>query len=235
MLKKLFSVQQKDLEIDGISSELKLTPKELTETQEQFLDLVDRLESNQDRFSELRKESKAIELEIADLESRRKSSSDSSLSALTIKEASQFQNQTLQFATRIQELEEDVFPILEKMETLQEKIDSLQEEHDQLKPVLEDLQKTEELRIEEINNRVEVLLKTRKVLAEEITPSLLKQYEQVRRARRGVGMASINGKSCGGCNVQLPIFIIQQARKAQGVTRCPSCGRILWAQTSKAE
>lgn len=235
MLEKLFSVQQKDLEIDNISSELKLTPKELTETQEQFLNLVDRLESNQDRYAELRKESKAIEIEIADLESRRQASSDSSLTALTNKEASQYQNQALQFATRIQELEEDVFPILEKMEVLQEKVDSLKEEHDQLKPVLEDLQETEKLRIEEINKRVEQLLKTRRVLAEKITPSLLKQYEQVRRARRGVGMASIKGKSCGGCNVQLPIFIIQQARKAKGITRCPSCGRILWAQVTKAE
>ncbi len=235
MLKKLFSVQQKDLEIDNISVELKQTPKELIETQEQFLNLSHRLESNQDRFSELRKESKAIEMEISNLEARRKSASDSSLSALTNKEASQYQNQVLQFATRIQELEEDVFPILEKMEALQELVDGLSEEHSQLKPILEDLEATEELRIEEINNRVAVVLKEREVLAAEITPSLLKQYEQVRRARRGVGMAAINGKSCGGCNVQLPIFIIQQARKAQGVTRCPSCGRILWAQTSKAE
>jgi len=229
MLEKLFKVQQKDLEIDNISKELKLTPPELIETQKQFDELEARLESTKDNFLNLRSESKAIELEIADLESRRQASSDSALSATTNKEVSQYQNQALQFATRIQELEEDVFPILEKMEHVQEKLSKLEAEYAKQKPILEALQKTEEERIDEINNRLKSYLKERDILAKIISPSLLKQYEQVRRARRGVGMASIKGKSCGGCSVQLPIFVIQQARKGQGVTRCPSCGRILWA------
>ncbi|HHO55889.1 MAG TPA: hypothetical protein ENK21_05825 [Trueperaceae bacterium] len=233
MLKKLFKVQQKDLEIDNISKELKLTPPELIQTLEQFQDLEARLESTKDKYLDLHSESKAIELEIADLESRRQASSDSALSATTNKEVSQYQNQALQFATRIQELEEDVFPILEKMESTKEKLTKLEEEHAELKPVLEEMQTTEEKRIQEIHDRLASYIKEREILAKAITPSLLKQYEQVRRARRGVGMATINGKSCGGCSVQLPIFVIQQARKDQGVTRCPSCGRILWAQNSK--
>jgi len=233
MLKKLYKVQQKDLEIDNISKELKQTPAELIEIRKEFKDLEDRLETSKDYFLELRSESKAIELEIGDLEGRQTAANDSALSAATTKEVTQYQNQALQFATRIQELEEDVFPLLEKIERLQEKINNLEEERSKLKPTLDKMEATEKERIDEINQRLESYLKERELLAKAISPNLLKQYEQVRRARRGVGMAAIKGKSCGGCSVQLPIFIIQQARKAHGVTRCPSCGRILWAQGSE--
>jgi len=233
MLKQLFDVQTKDLEIDTIRAEIKLTPEELTETQALFEHLEARLESARAQFSELRKEANANELEIANLEARRKAASDNAVNATSSKEVSQFQNQALQFSTRIQELEEDTFPILEKMETLQERIDSLEAEYDEMKPRIDELKKLEEKRIEDINERIEVLEKGREALSSKIETSLLKQYEQVRRARRGMGMAPIKNKSCSGCNVQLPIFVIQKAMKANAVVRCPSCGRILWAQSNK--
>lgn len=233
MLKQLFDVQTKDLEIDTIRAEIDETPEELIETQTLFEQLEGRLESARAQFAELRKEANANELEIANLESRRKAASDSAVNAASNKEVSQYQNQALQFSTRIQELEEDTFPILEKMEALQERINGFEAEHAELKPKIEELTKLEEERVKEITKRIDALSKGREQMSSGIDASLLKQYEQVRRARRGVGMAAIKNKSCGGCAVQLPIFVIQKAMKGKSIVRCPSCGRILWAQSNK--
>ncbi len=233
MLKQLFDVQTKDLEIDTIRAEIDLTPKELLETQALFEQLEAKLESARAQFSELRKEANVNELEIANLEARRKSANDNAVNASSSKEVSQFQNQALQFSTRIQELEEDTFPILEKMETLQERISSLEAEYSELKPKIDEMKDLEEKRIQDINEKIQVLAKSREALSSKIEAHLLKQYEQVRRARRGVGMAPIKNKSCSGCNVQLPIFVIQKAMKGNAIVRCPSCGRILWAQSNK--
>ena len=71
----------------------------------------------------------------------------------------------------------------------------------------------------------------RSSLANEVTPALLKQYEQVRKAKKGTALVLIvNNERCGGCNVKLPIHVLQKVSKGQEITRCPSCGRILWAK-----
>ncbi|MEX2502520.1 MAG: C4-type zinc ribbon domain-containing protein, partial [Trueperaceae bacterium] len=65
---------------------------------------------------------------------------------------------------------------------------------------------------------------------------LLRQYEQVRKAKRGVGLVElVAGRNCGGCNMMLPIHVVQKAKRAgPAIVRCPSCGRILWHKESDA-
>ena len=85
--------------------------------------------------------------------------------------------------------------------------------------------------VEGVDARIAALEAERAEVASGVDAALLKQYEQVRKARRGVGLVEIIDKQrCGGCNVRLPIHVIQKARSGTGVTRCPSCGRLLWAR-----
>ncbi|MEZ4607948.1 MAG: hypothetical protein R2865_14450 [Deinococcales bacterium] len=40
---------------------------------------------------------------------------------------------------------------------------------------------------------------------------MLKQYELVRRSKRGVGLVKIvGGNTCGGCSMRLPIHVLQK-------------------------
>jgi hypothetical protein len=146
-----------------------------------------------------------------------------------MKEASQYQNQELQFTTRVQELEEDTLPLMEQLETAEQEAAALQAELDELQPTLDAMAQAESERVEAIDASTKRIRSERDALAAGIDAPLLKQYEQVRRARRGLGLAEVlDHQSCGGCSVRLPIHVIQKARSGRGVTRCPSCGRILW-------
>jgi uncharacterized protein len=100
-----------------------------------------------------------------------------------------------------------------------------------LVPRLETMEAEEAERLTSIDARERDLRAERDALATEVPAGLLRQYEQVRRSRRGLGMVElVDGRRCGGCNVQLPIHVVQKARKGGAVVRCPSCGRILWAK-----
>lgn len=233
MLETLSEVQRRDLELDALREEKGQTPAELLELRAQLEQLQRDLTAAEARYHEVRQEVARSELELRALDERRKSSAQGALEAATSKEASQYQNQEMQFATRYQELEEDTLPLIERLEGLEDDVNRLRGDLEDLEPELERVAQAEAERVAGVESRLEALGAEREAVAEGVDAALLKQYEQVRRARRGVGLVEIvDNQRCGGCNVRLPIHVIQKARGGQGVTRCPSCGRILWARAA---
>lgn len=65
-----------------------------------------------------------------------------------------------------------------------------------------------------------------------IDAAMLARYDRV-RAHLGVAVATLEGKKCSGCHLDLSAAEIDAAREeaaaTEGVTDCPQCGRILIA------
>ena len=231
MLDKLSQVQLRDLDLDTLQEEKGRTPEDLVAARERKEALEAHLAQTEARFSEVRQEVNRNELEIKTLNERRESAANAAIAAGPTREAAQYQNQELQFATRVQELEDDTLPLMERMEGLEGEVAELKEALAELKPQLNELVQTEEARVAGVEEKISTLTDERNAAAEGIDAPLLKQYEQVRRAKRGVGVVPIvDNQRCGGCSMRLPIHVIQKAKTGKKITRCPSCGRILWAK-----
>lgn len=229
MLEKLNQLQRFDLDLDALDHEKQQTPPELNETQAKKEALQAELAQVQQRHDEVRRQVNENELELKNLEARRKSAADAAIAAGAGREAAQYQNQELQFTTRIQDLEEDTLPRLEQLEGLEAEVARLKGEVAEIEPELQALVDEENARVAKVDKKIRALASERDALAREIEGNLLKQYEQVRRSKRGLGLVAVEAQQrCGGCNMHLPIHVVQKVLKARGVTRCPSCGRILW-------
>lgn len=231
MLDKLNEVQSRDLDLLALEEERGRTPPELLEMRRRKESLETALAAVQQKHHALRQEVSSNELELKSLESRRKTAADSAAASQNSKEMAQYQNQELQFATRVQELEEDTLPLMERLESLEAERDGLKAELAALEPQLDAVMQAEQERVNGIDEKLRTLESEREALARDIDPGLLKQYEQVRRSKRGLGLVPVVGNQrCGGCNMRLPIHVLQKANSSSSVTRCPSCGRILWAK-----
>jgi predicted nucleic acid-binding Zn-ribbon protein len=231
MLETLSEVQSLDLERDALAATRGETPQELLDARARRSELETEHRRVKHLHDDLRKQVAAAELELKSLQERRKSASESALRASSAKEMSQFQNQELQFATRAQELEEDALPLMERLEAAAHELAGLQEQLDELAPHLEGLEVAERARVADVDALDADLADRRERHATSVDATLLRQYEQVRKARRGLALVGLlDGKRCGGCHVQLPIHVVQKVRKGQGVVRCPSCGRLLYQE-----
>lgn len=231
MLKDLSQIQRYDLDIDALDKDRQHTPPELIDMRRHKESLRDTLESVEADYNEARREVDANELEIKTLDERRKAAADAATAAQSGKEAMQYQNQELQFATRLQELEEDTMPMIERLDRLEQRVNELKEELAELEPNLQALVDAEQQRVEAIDKKIAALEAERETLTGDVAKPLLQQYEQIRRAKRGLALVEVVGdERCGGCNMKLPIHVLQKAQRSKGtqVTRCPSCGRILW-------
>ncbi len=69
----------------------------------------------------------------------------------------------------------------------------------------------------------------RLAITESLAPELASLYEELRRQRRGVAVTDVRDNSCGACGTILPPAQVQAARSPSNLSRCPSCGRILYA------
>ena len=56
---------------------------------------------------------------------------------------------------------------------------------------------------------------------------LLKKYEDMRPKMGGVGIAKIEGNSCGGCHMTLPSGLIKAVKEAAAPQVCDNCGRLI--------
>lgn len=236
MLETLSKVQALDLELDALDAERERTPPALIEARARERQLSAELSRRQGEHDALRSRVSAAELELKSLQDRRKDAAAGALRAASGKEASQYQNQELQFATRAQELEEDTLPLMVELEERGADVQGLRDQMGELAPELERLGDEERARVQAVDEQAATLRARRDELVATIDASLMKQYEQVRRARRGLALVPVvGGQRCGGCNVRLPIFVVQKVRKGGAVTRCPSCGRILFNEQDEGE
>jgi predicted nucleic acid-binding Zn-ribbon protein len=62
-----------------------------------------------------------------------------------------------------------------------------------------------------------------------IDPSELRIYENLRQQKNGIAVARVLEKTCGACGSTLSATIYSSAQVPTKITRCSTCGRILYA------
>jgi uncharacterized protein len=80
-----------------------------------------------------------------------------------------------------------------------------------------------------LNKDIQKLSTERLAITESLSADHTNLYEQLRQQRRGVAVTSIQENACGACGTTLTPALLQAARSQGQMSRCPSCGRILFA------
>ena len=80
-----------------------------------------------------------------------------------------------------------------------------------------------------LSHNLERLESERKAAAAPVDAKLFDQYESLRRERRGIAVATISDGACAACGATLTPGNQQTARSSAQIARCPTCGRILFA------
>jgi hypothetical protein len=80
-----------------------------------------------------------------------------------------------------------------------------------------------------LRGEVERLKSEREAAVRTIPAAALQLYEQLRQSRGGVAVAQVAEKNCAACGSSLSSSLLQLARSPNQLTRCDTCGRILYA------
>lgn len=56
----------------------------------------------------------------------------------------------------------------------------------------------------------------------------ISQYEQLRQKRRGIAVSKVTDRTCSACGAMLSAALLDAAHSPNQLTRCETCGRILY-------
>jgi predicted nucleic acid-binding Zn-ribbon protein len=79
-----------------------------------------------------------------------------------------------------------------------------------------------------ILSQVERLKAEREATHPTILAPDLDLYEQLRKSRNGVAVVKITSRACTACGTTLTAALVQATQSPGQLTRCPTCGRILY-------
>ena len=80
----------------------------------------------------------------------------------------------------------------------------------------------------DLSNDLTRLESEREAASRSILPVDLSMYEQLRRLKRGVAVATVADNSCAACGSTLSSAQLHAAKSPNQLTRCETCGRILY-------
>ncbi|WP_027891408.1 zinc ribbon domain-containing protein [Calidithermus chliarophilus] len=231
-LAELFRLQEKDLELDRIREEQGNIPEDLKAARARWQSLEAELAKHQGDLREQEMEYRQNEAEIADLKEKLGRAKEAQRQAQGAREQTQYENVIQQLTGRYEELEGLNEPKFEEISRLEGEVERVKALLAEAKPKLEELEAANAARVEALEASYQSKLAERNALAATIPANLVKEYEAVRKSRKGQGVAKVartgSGYRCMGCNVQLPMNIAQKVYQGNQIVRCPSCGRIMW-------
>ena len=222
-LEAIVALQKKDLRLIRLLREVQDIPKRKDDIEQQVNGFKRKLEET----SEQRKK---IEVKINELEDETSLANDKITKYKQQQMDADTNEQYRAFVKEIGTVEEQEINFLEELEELKKTekkyFNHLSEAQESISDELKELNE----RNNELNERLEQMKADRKLSAEKCDPLILKKYVRILQNKKDIAVVQVSDTNncCGGCHMQLPPQIINDAKNINKIVNCNFCGRIVY-------
>ena len=223
-LEQLIKLQEIDNRLLEIKEDMGDLPSKVESQELEIATIQSKNEQKQKRIVQIDKDIRHHESEIEDFSTKLEKYKEQLFLVKSNKEYDAISHEIYHMKTTISEsesvqlqFEEEKIELNEAIKLNTNKIESTEES-------LSDNRVELQSEIAKTTHEQEELNSNRNILYKDIEPTYLSQYETLRTARDGVGMASIIGSACGGCYSQLPPQIVIEIKENKQIITCPGCG-----------
>ena len=223
-LEQLIKLQEIDHRLMEIKEHMGDLPKTVESQELEITTIQSKNEQKQARIDQIDKDIRHHESEIEDFSTKLKKYKEQLFLVKSNKEYDAISQEIDHMKTTISESETVQLQFEEEKTDIEETIKLNTNKIESTSESLSSNQIALQSAMAETTHEQEKLESNRNILYKDIEPTYLSQYETLRNAREGVGMASIIGSACGGCYSQLPPQIVIEIKENKQIITCPSCG-----------
>jgi predicted nucleic acid-binding Zn-ribbon protein len=175
--------------------------------------------SSSEELDGLQRRQKHLEEDIGQVEGRRRSEEGRMYSGLinSDRELEALRGEISALRSRKNQLEDQLLEVMERTEELDSLVATLRLRHSELTAAVG------------IDAELETARVRRVAATEGMSPEVVTVYDDLRPRKGGIAVAALEGRTCGGCRLDLTATEMEEAkeRSARGLTRCEQCDRIL--------
>lgn len=227
-LRTLVQLQRIDLKLAELLKAKDALPKEIEAGRAGLKATQESIEQDKTSIEALQKDSRAKERRIDEVREGQRKSKGRLMEVKTNEEYSALLKEIEYADQQIDQLEEEMLGLMERVEAAQVDLKALQ---DKLKVEEERFNKEKGVKEEELL-RVGALLEDEEALRKEFVgqlPSdLLSNYERIRTSKNGLAVAEVVDAVCQGCNQRIPPQTYIDIKTDAIIYFCQGCSRILF-------
>jgi len=238
-LRELFLVDQ---QVRGMESRVETARKHVRVQQIKLEQIEQQAAELKDQLQHAEAQAHDLENDISDADSRIERLREQMNSVKTNKEYSAMLVEVNTIKADRSKLEDQTLEVMGKVEALRAELG-------QLNKAMEDQRRVKELadrelaeRQEEVGEQLAEVKGRREAAAAEVPDEPLQVFEKLNAAYEGEAMAPIIEEdrrrleyTCGGCYMSIPVEKVNQLMTVDQITRCSSCGRILYMEQQLKE
>jgi predicted nucleic acid-binding Zn-ribbon protein len=227
-LQSVVRLQDLDNRVTELTREISALPIHISKIEKKLETHQRKLEADRAALSANQKERKKTEGDIQLQEQKISKLKGQMLEAKTNEVYKAFQNEIEFCEKEIRRMEDRILELMTESEPLEKNVKAaeiaLGEEKKQVEA--EKQQARERTAVDQ--KALDELHVERKSVVAGITPAVYRNYERIRKGRKGVGVAEAIDGRCAMCHMAMRPQFLQDLRKGDQVMVCESCGRIIY-------
>jgi predicted nucleic acid-binding Zn-ribbon protein len=210
-LKSVIRLQDLDIRVEELTREISALPVHISEIEKKLETHQRKLEADRAALSANQKERKKAETDIEIQNQKVSKLKGQMLEAKTNEVYRAFQNEIGFCEKEIRRFEDRILELMTESEPLEKNV------------------KAAEIALAEEKKQVDAeKQQARERTAADINANLYRNYERIRKGRRGIAVAEAVDGRCVACHMAMRLQFFQDLRKSEQVMHCESCGRILY-------
>ncbi len=231
----LLQLQEVDDEIDKIKIEKAKIPAELQVLEAELTKHRTAFQGTSEGLEELQRQRRSKDRQLDTQQAQLEKYKSQRLSVKTNKEYTALESEIADLEMVSSNIEDEVLELMISIDESRDVIEVARKKLEAEEAVFGEKREEFLSEIKKLDRQIAKWNKKRKVFLEKISPTIMERYDNWRKRRGSSLVAVIKGRSCGGCNLNLPLQLINEVRKAQELRVCNSCGRILYWQDEEDE
>lgn len=116
-----------------------------------------------------------------------------------------------------------------------EQVEAAKVSHSEIDANLESVKAEVDEKLEVINKERQTVFVQKEKLLSNTNQKGLAFYQKIRRWAKNTTVVTVEDQACMGCNMLISDKILADVIKAEEITTCPHCGRILHAESSSSD
>ena len=226
----LYRLQQVDSQIDQVQSRLKAI-RQILENDAELRAANDYAAVTENQVKEAERLLKQSELEVEKQRIKLQQTEASLYGGLVHnpKELQDLQKDVASLKRHLETLEERELEAMVVVESVEKDLQNAMASLDRIKGNRGEQFRDLNAETETLNKDLERFTSERNAVIKDLAAKAIQDYEQLRKQRRGIAVATISDGSCAACGTTLTQSLQQSARSTSQLFYCPTCGRILYA------
>jgi len=227
-LKLLINLQNLDFKILDLEKLKNNIPKEIEEKRASLNAAEEEFKKEENELKEVQKTIRLKEGTLNDEMEHLKKTQIKLNEVKTNKEYSALLKEINSIKEKKDQLEEEIIMLLDRVEVIKGKINKAQKKVDFEKAVWEDIIRTKEMELRNLEEDIKKSRLERKVLIEKIDPKLVQTYQKLSDHKDKMALAEVKEMSCQGCFVTILPQKFNELKSGEDIIFCSNCQRILY-------